>query len=325
MKRTLIIFALVISILLVVTGGIWEFRKKITSPGANKDPILIQIKKGDTIAQVSSDLRANKVFNDERFFLWVFRWRGAVLKTGYYEIPANASVLQVVDLINSGKIKLLKITIPEGWRVEQIGARLAENKIVDYSEFVKAAKGQEGKLFPDTYFLNPKESASDIVKIMTENYSSRVQGLIVSSDNLVLASIVEREAANDSDRPVIAAIYLNRLKRGMKLEADPTVQYGKDNNNIKSLSAANQLEYKYWRSITLTDYQSVISEYNTYRIAGLPATPICNPGLKSIEAVLNPDKNDYIYFLHHDGKIYPSKTEAEHNTNRVKILGAKID
>jgi UPF0755 protein len=141
---------------------------------------------------------------------------------------------------------------------------------------------------------------------------------------LIIASIVEREAIKDEERPLIAGIYKNRIARGMKLEADPTVQYGKDNIELINLTSEEKLEYKFWKPITLAEYQSVDSPYNTYLIPSLPPAPICNPGLKSIEGTINYQKHNYVYFLQHDGQIYPSETLKQHNQYRKDILGAKI-
>lgn len=121
----------------------------------------------------------------------------------------------------------------------------------------------------------------------------------LSRQDVIIASIVEREAKFDEDRPKIARVYLNRLELGMKLEADPTVQYAKGS----------------WDAIKLSDYQNVNSSYNTYLHAGLPPGPICNPGLESLQAVLSPDSNDYLYFFHKtDGHAVYSKTLEEHRS-----------
>jgi UPF0755 protein len=133
---------------------------------------------------------------------------------------------------------------------------------------------------------------------MPKVYQERTAGMNVSDSTLKLASIVEREAANDSDRALIAGIYTNRLNRGMKLEADPTVQYGKDNNEFGGLTWEKKQEFKFWGTISLADYTAVKSDYNTNSFVGLPPTPICNPGLKSIVAALAPQESNYIYFLH---------------------------
>lgn len=246
------------------------------------------------------------------------------IKAGSYEIPSGTTLINVYEIIASGKIKEIKITIPEGYRVEQIGQVLVDHKLVSYADFVTAAKPYEGKLFPDTYYFEPNAGVETIVSKMLEDYDARTAGMGLTLDNLILASIVEREAMKDSERALIAGIYTHRLAIGMKLQADPTVQYGKDTNAIKKMTTDQAAKFDFWGAIGTKDYLTVDSAYNTYIIPALPPGPICNPGLKSIEAAINYEKTDYLYFLQHDGQIYPSKTEAEHNQKRVDILGAKL-
>jgi UPF0755 protein len=179
----------------------------------------------------------------------------------------------------------------------------------------------EGKIFPDTFYLNPRMTASEVVKMMTDDYDTRTAGLDVSDDALVLASIVEREAANDTDRGIIAGIYTNRIKTGMKLQSDPTVEYGRDTNNIADISIAEKMAYSFWKSAKTVEFTSVVSVFNTYQISGLPSKAICNPGLKSIEAALNPTPSGYYFFLYGtDGKIHPSKTRVEHEVAVNKYM-----
>ena len=176
-----------------------------------------------------------------------------------------------------------------------------------------ASEGKEGYLFPDTYRISAKASANEIIEKLTNNFKQKTAG-DVSQDVLTLASIVEREAKQDNERAKIAGVYQNRINIGMKLEADPTVQYGKDTNNAKGL-----VDFKYWQPISLADYTGVDSKFNTYLNAGLPPAPICNPGLKSIKASLNPEKHNYYYFFHlADGTAIYSKNLAEHNANKLK-------
>jgi UPF0755 protein len=169
--------------------------------------------------------------------------------------------------------------------------------LVKKVDFIKAAEGQEGYLFPDTYTFPVNTSSQDIIQVMKRNFEGKTRDLKPNLETMVLASIIEREAKYDEDRAEIASVYLNRLRTGMRLEADPTVQYAKGS----------------WESITSTDYHSVFSPYNTYLHAGLPPGPICNPGLASIQAASNPSKTDYFYFLTtRDGHAVFSKTFEEH-------------
>jgi UPF0755 protein len=213
----------------------------------------------------------------------------------------------------------ITVTIPEGWRREEIGRLLEQKGVCTYTEFVLASKDSEGKLFPDTYRFFPKTDAEQVVRSMVTTFNRRISDLTLDAtpkplsgldDVITLSSIVEREAATDAERPLIAAVYLNRMEIGMKLDADPTVQFAKiapaiPNNNPPA-------SFSFWPVITRQDYQQVDSAYNLYRNVGLPPGPIANPGIKSVAAVLQPANHDYFYFFHRNGTLFLSKTLAEH-------------
>ena len=213
------------------------------------------------------------------------------------------------DLANSLKRQDISVTIVEGKRREEIAAKLQADGITSASSFMAASAGDEGTLFPDTYRFFPNTPASEVVAKLENTYNERTASLSPTPSQLILASIVEREAANDTERPIIAEIYLNRVKLGMKLQADPTTQYAKDTINYDK---APSTSFTFWGEITQADYTSVQSPFNTYVANGLPPSPICNPGLKSIEAVLNPDHNNYLYFAHKNGQLLLATTLAQH-------------
>lgn len=322
-KVPIIILSIVFLMLVGATISLIYFKNSISKANNLETPILYKIDNLATVNKVGEDLYKEKAINSVFHFRLAYLIFNKKIKPGFYEFPAKASTIDIINQINDGKIKIIKITVPEGWRAEQIAARLNENKILDGGEFIKVAKQYEGELFPDTYFFNPIMTPAEVIEMMRTNYKERTAELTINQDDLALASIIEREAVKDEERSLIAGIYKNRIEKKMKLEADPTVQYGKDNIAIEKLAPADELQFKFWKPIKTVDYQTVKSEYNTYLITGLPK-PICNPGIKSIEAALKPKKHNYYYFLQHDGEIYPAVTEAEHNQNRVKILGAKL-
>lgn len=131
---------------------------------------------------------------------------------------------------------------------------------------------------------------------MRETFDQKTKKLRITPETVILASIVERESLGDEDRSQIAGVYANRIRQGIRLEADPTIQYARGS----------------WVAITKDHYKSVISPYNTYLNDGWPPGPICSPGLKSLEAAAAPAKHDYLYFFHAKGQTYFSKTYAEH-------------
>ncbi len=233
---------------------------------------------------------------------------GASVFTGihYYKQGKDAADA----LARSLKRKDISITVVEGKRREEIATELENKGITSAKDFLAASSGVEGTLFPDTYRFFPNTSASDVVSKMQENFNTKTASLNLTRDQLILASIVEREASGDSERATIAGVYNNRLKINMKLEADPTTQYAKD---TLAYQANPDSTFQFWGVITVADYQGVHSPFNTYTVEGLPPGPICNPGIKSIEAAINPETNPYYYFVHKNGQLLLAKTLAQHN------------
>ena len=216
--------------------------------------------------------------------------------------------------------KDVSVTIIEGKRREEIALLLDKAGICPATEFLRASTGKEGMLFPDTYRFFPHTPASDVVATLVQNYRDKTSDLEPSINDLILASIVEREAFNNDQRPVIAGVYSNRIKLGMRLEADPTVQYGRDSNLLGGDGTKNAsgvlTGFSFWSPITQDDYHGVTSLYNTYTNDGLPPTPIDNPGRASIVAAVSPSKHNYLYFINKGGKLLLSKTLAEHQSKQ---------
>ena len=237
------------------------------------------------------------------------------------------SPVTIFNVLTSGTIKTYSLTIPEGFTAEQIANTLGKTNLINKNEFAALVndkeiavsynidgQGLEGYLFPDTYLISRNMEARDLIDIMvkhfrrvfkevTESRKFAASQSLSEREVVTLASIVEKETANPEERPVIASVFLNRLKRGMRLESDPTVIYGleKFNGNLT-------------RRDILTPTQ-----YNTYIIYGLPPGPIANPGRESLMAVINPTITDYLYFVSkNNGSHYFSETLSEHNRAVVK-------
>ena len=315
-----IVFLLLVGIALSVFFFNKEMHKNSNLLTNNK---VVEILEGSTPKQVSNLLSDQGILKKEPFDLYYLLERISRKKIipGFYEITPSMSMKDIVALFDSGKFKQTKITFPEGWRMEQMAIRLDANGVVDYGDFTALAKQYEGRLFPDTYYFKPKMTAAEIVKMMTDDYLWRTENLAISDSDLIIASIVEREAANDTDRALIAGIYKNRVKAGMKLQSDPTVEYGRDTNNLAKLSVAEQKEYSFWQPARTVEFTSVVSPYNTYQVSGLPAGPLCSPGIASLEATLSPATSQYYYFLYgRDKKIHTAKTQAEHEANIQRYM-----
>ncbi|OIP04913.1 endolytic transglycosylase MltG [Candidatus Berkelbacteria bacterium CG_4_9_14_3_um_filter_39_23] len=313
MKKKVILIAIAICIL-AIASAFFILGYTIYRPVSfDHSQVFFEVKDGQKKTEISEGLKEKNLIRSAKVMAYYAKAVNANLKSGLYYFSPSQSTKQIVAILSRGDISEKQITIVEGLRREEIAQYLDKNNIVKYKDFMQASDGKEGFLFPDTYRISASSSANEIVKKMTDNFEKKAGGEI-NRDILSLASIVEREAKKDDERAKIAGVYQNRLNVIMKLEADPTVQYGKDTANGK-----NSLDFKYWQAITFADYTAVDSKFNTYVHSGLPPAPICNPGTKSIDAAKNPAKHNYYYFFHlKSGEAIFSKNSTEHNSNKVK-------
>ncbi|MGI9534908.1 MAG: endolytic transglycosylase MltG [Thermodesulfobacteriota bacterium] len=266
---------------------------------------IIEIPKGTSLKGIASILEGKELIRSKPLFLAAVFLTGSKnsLKAGEYEIVKDSSLEQIMNMFVSGQVLLRKVTIPEGKNIYEISGILKEANITDSEEFIGLttdgyyvssllgtnADSLEGYLYPDTYFFPKNADADNVIKIMAERFKTVYKELKQSdkknlSDHeiVILASMIEKETGINSERKLISAVFYNRLNKGMRLECDPTVIYGLGtgfNGNItkKDLSEA--------------------TPYNTYKINGLPAGPIANPGKESISAALNPSEVDYLFFV----------------------------
>jgi len=300
-KNIIIVFTVSVVALIILFVGLWFWGAMAT--GAKET--IVQSKGG--ASQLSYELARKKVIRSPLMFRLEWGKSGAP-QEGYYALEGK-SLKEIITQIKQGP-NVAKVTIPEGFSSGQIAQRLGKNGF-DAQKIYTKLQGVEGKLFPDTYYFLKNETPDEIIKDLTDEYQKKTTELSLSEDDLILASIVEREAKKDVERPQIAAVYKNRLEQGKDLEADPTVQYARDLDLIKSqgLTGTNL-----WEPLGAGQTKSISSAYNTYVNGGLPPGPICNPGLKSIKAALTPEIDfDYLYFFHDkDGVIHFSKSFEEH-------------
>jgi UPF0755 protein len=248
------------------------------------------------------------------------RGQGKKIQWGDFELYAGIPPTVLLYYLTTGKTMLKRITIPEGFTLQQIARRLSEENLVDEKEFLASAHdpqfikalgidGQslEGYLFPDTYVFNRGMSSQTIQERMVQRFKEVLTGLQEKEGNsghlntkkvVILASIVERESGLQMERPLIASVFYNRLKLGMALQSDPTVIYG-----IKDFDG------------DLTKKNLLTSTaYNTYLKPGLPPGPISNPGKDALQAVLLPAESDYLYFVSkNNGSHFFSKNLRDHN------------
>lgn len=296
----------------------WEL--PLIARSANE--IIVKIPKETKSAQEAADiLYQKKILKHPKLFRLtaaLFGWDKKIQK-GTYKFREYESWSILLRKLTTGEIYGIRVTFPEGWRMEQIAERLESFGIAAAKEFVKISRERnlEGFLFPSTYFFEPETPPDEVIAAMTgafekiwkENFDGRKPPRDWSKKEVViLASVIERETTNNEEKPRIAGVYLNRLEKGWKLEADPTVQYA----------------LGYWKNrITYNDLK-VKSSYNTYLKYGLPQGPISNPGIDSIRAVFEPEKTNYMYFVAKgDGTHAFLETLKEHNREKALQKKAK--
>lgn len=308
-----------------------------TTPSVDSTPVEFSIRAGENGATVAAHLERLGIVRDAELFRLVLRYWGvdAQIEAGDYLLRRDMPMSEVVSQLQHGRLRAKTVTIREGLRAEEVAHLLASEGLVDQEEFIllvrddafhhdflrdrpsDAPKTLEGFLFPDTYQFPVNITATGLIDVMLQNFDQRVtiemrqQALDNGLDlfqALTLASIVEREAVVPEERPIIASVYLNRLRRGMYLEADPTVQYAKGYD----AQAA-----RWWPRLALDELRAVDSPFNTFIHPGLPPGPICSPGLASIQAVLNPADTEFLFFhAKGDGSHAFAKTFEEHLENQ---------
>lgn len=289
---------------MVIYGG-YILRHPLYS---HKDNVVITVNEGDSLYKVLQDMKKNKQIKNLlliKGYIKINRLNKSI-KPGQYTISSNVTTKKLVYKLNTGEdSNLKKVTIPEGYDIDNIAILLEKKGIINSDVFKKACrdytmskfvkhKGNrkyaiEGYLFPDTYNFAKGQSAKDIIHIMTERFN-QVVGDIKNKYNiednevdkiLTIASIIEKEAEIDDERGKVASVFYNRMKKNMKMESCATVLY----------SLGEHRDKLYYKDL------KVKSPYNTYKIKGLPPGPICNPGLSSIKSAITPDKTDYLYFV----------------------------
>ena len=295
--------------------------------------IVINMAQGQSLQATADLLHAERIIKNPFKLILIARIKGydKRLKAGEYLLSAAMSPRQILEIMVKGQVRLHKLTVPEGYSLFQIADLVVQAGLASKTEFVKAATDAdlarsmgleadtfEGYLFPETYFFPKGVGVEKIIAAMVQRFWSifapqwqdRAKSLGFTVHQIVtLASIIEKETGAPFERPLISSVFNNRLKKKMRLESDPTVIYG-----IKNFNG----------NLTRQDLQTQ-TPYNTYKIKGLPAGPIANPGRASLEAALYPEDTDFIYFVSKkDSTHYFSTNLKEHNRAVKKYqLGRK--
>jgi UPF0755 protein len=330
-----------------LSGSVISTIKDPTGPVDTSDDSkrVFTVAPGSTAADIGAQLQERGLIHSALVFRFAADQAGvgSSLAAGDYELSRSMSMAEIIEVLARGQVKRgLLATIPEGWRTEQIADRLETTGVASRDEFLRAVGDPpsvpsvdvlgtptpprlEGYLFPWTYEVPQRVSGARAAELMVRMFAQRVGDDVRSTNDsnltphqvLTLASIVEREAKQASERPIIASVYLNRLAADVPLQADPTVQYAVATRDGPKASA-----YNYWKRELSEDDLAVASPYNTYRNPGLPPAPICNPGEEAIRAVLKPARTDYLYFVattDGSGTHLFARTLEEHNANVAKV------
>jgi UPF0755 protein len=322
----------------------------LEQPAGDDDaPVTFVVQPGETASTIAGRLEQQGLVTDAELFRRYVQYNGldSGIEAGEFILRQTMSIPEVARTLQEGQRPDQLVTIPEGLRLEQVAVKVAEQTDIsseaflqlattgwrqlylDY-DFLNGAGGEvtlpptatlEGFLFPETYRLPEEAAAEDLLERMLGTFDARVTPQMQAAaaerglslyELITLASVVEREAVLDAERPIIAGVYQNRLEADWRLEACPTVQYG--------IGEAGE----WWPALSLDDLNAD-SPYNTYRNQGLPPGPICSPGLASISATAYPAETDYFFFLvdctKDDGSHLFSATKEEHDENYLMCGG----
>jgi UPF0755 protein len=302
-------------VVLAVGAGLYFGRQAFNEPGPSASGDTILVKPSMRVAEIADQLERRGLISDSRIFRLGVRAYGndSALKAGEYAIKPHASMRDIMDLMKSGKSVMYSLTIPEGLTVAQAFDRIASQQ--ELAGDMPAALPPEGSIATDTLRFTRGATRQQMIdklladqqKLVNEVWARRAPDLPIANVNdfVILASIVEKETGRGDERSRVAAVFLNRLAKGMRLQSDPTIIYGLFGGKGKPAD----------RPI----YQSDIDKqtpYNTYLINGLPPTPIANPGRAALEAVANPSKTKDLYFVAdgNGGHVFAATLE-EHNAN----------
>lgn len=304
---------------LLVVGAIGGYASILFTKTYTGPDKTFVVRTGDTFGKINQRLYQEGLISDKRLFHYYAKYKNVLTKfrAGDFTIPRGSNMAQVLDTLVYGQPNLKSITIPEGKNMYEIAKLLEAQGITNEKDFLDAvqhpdliskleiqANSLEGYLFPETYRFAPNTPAKLVAKSMIDLFVERTKSLDFKHSFLsrhqivILASVVEKETGAKFERPMIAGVFTNRLKKRMRLQSDPTTVYGIWGRYKGNIRKADLLE---------------ITPYNTYKIPALPAGPISNPSLEAIQAVLAPEEHDYLYFVSkNDGTHVFSKTYKDH-------------
>lgn len=309
------VVAFILLVFMLFIGYVWW--KHGISPVNSKDTSeqVFVVERGAGIREISNNLKKQGLISDPIVLFLLIKKEGKdnAIQAGDYRLSPSMSLQQILDSLSHGTLDIW-ITTPEGLRAEEIADILQKN-IPSYKESWRAELiKNEGYLFPDTYLIPRNADIVTIISIMRNNFDKKIEKAGISDNPnlqeiIIIASMIEREALRDEEKPFISSVIANRLRDGVALDIDATLQYVKGKRNGK------------WWTVPTGEDRRVYSPYNTYMNPGLPPGPISNPGIEAITAAANPATSGYYYYIHDaKGNVHFSKTLEEHQANINKYL-----
>nr|WP_319397209.1 endolytic transglycosylase MltG [uncultured Desulfobacter sp.] len=299
----------------------------IKTPASTRSkPVTFTVSSGQHLSAIARNLQDQELISNLIAFKLYVRIKksGTRIKAGEYAMNTGMSPKTILNLLTSGKNKLYRITLPEGLNMEEIAMLVQKAGLCSSKDFLAVCNDLkfinelkipgmtlEGYLFPDTYFFSKETDCKTLItkmvstfnKTFNDKWKARAKELDLSVHEVViLASIIEKETGNAKERPIISSVFHNRLKRNMRLESDPTVIYGVSDYHGK-------IRYKHLRRVT---------PYNTYKINGLPAGPIANPGALALKAALYPARTNYLFFVSKNDTTHQFSTNLRDHNRAVK-------
>ncbi len=311
--RKIVLLGLIILVLLLAYFWWRNGNSPVNSQDTSEKVFVVE--RGSGVRAIANDLKEQGLIRDPIAFFILTKKEGSDTKiqAGDYKLSSSMNLSQILDELTHGTIDVW-VTIPEGMRAQEV-ADILQKEIPSYEDsWRERLVKEEGYLFPDTYLIPKETDIETVVSIFRTNFDNKIKEANLTnnpllSDIVTNASLIEREAITDEEKPMIASVIANRLRQGMALDIDATLQYAK-----------GKVGNKWWTVPTAAD-KNINSPYNTYRNPGLPPGPIGNPGIEAIKAAANPASSGYFFYIHDNtGKAHFARTLEEHNTNISKYL-----
>ena len=295
-------------IAIILFSGFLVYQGIYLPVDSNSDQtVIFLVKKGQGAEEISNNLKEQGLIKYSSFFRIYasINDQADKLKAGKYELSFSMNLPKILEKISSGDRIIKTITIIEGWNLKDIEEYLREEGIV-VNESLDSEL--EGYLFPDTYEVSPEDGIKEIIEMMLANFDKKIKAeyqVGLNPEKLIMASLIEKEVRTIEDKKIVSGILWKRMEVGMPLQVDATINYITSKNTTKILQEELEID----------------SLYNTYKYKGLPPGPICNPGLESILAAINPQESEYWFYIStSEGETIFSKTLKEHNIAIAKYL-----